>query len=767
MLRSRSLSVVLCLSLLSTMPAVAQNCDGWVPIGPPALRSTPFFAYDSNASRVLMFGGTNKVSFDPGDFHEDVWFVQDGQWRWVPDSSDITKAARGGMAFDAQRNVFVIVRAGDGNGQLGGTWEFDGTTWVQRAPLAQTPTGVKLVYDPLAQNVVAYRANFVQRWNGTSWQTDAAMQAGIGPELQVLAWDASAGGFVSIPSISSSPTSQNGPTRLYRDQTWTQIAPISPPGECDMTFDPTRGTVVAMRTNSLIPFETSMFELRDGAWRRVPNSALNDRLWRRLYFDVRSQSLMVVGSRAFSSMGLSPTIYRFSPSGWVPLDDPIGPEQSINPMMAYDTDRQRMIFAGGGSIMASATDQSTWELRGDTWRRRGDVPRLIGVGGAYTLFDAGATYDPVRRRVVGTSNFGLSFEFDGTAWISRGSSSSTGSLRLPRWDASRQRVVGGGVVGFALYNPSGTNVWSPLSITGIATSSNVGVQQLAVDPSANRLLALTNSQTLSVVGDTLANAFARPVDQPGPMAFDPVRGGFVLFSGLSAPRPGGGAINLPAKTYFLPQGGNSWQELPVRGPIGRIAAELEWDPDAQRLVLSTGSLDSAATPAYGFWKLAQGPAGIAVPPVATTVNARESAELFTIAKGGGVLNYTWRRNGQVIANSPNIRGATTDTLFLLRATLADAGEYTVTVTNPCGTETSQPVTLTVNPILCDSIDFNRNEVFPEEQDVIDFFLVLAGGECPYTPPSGEACDIDFNNNQVFPEEQDVIDFFNVLAGETC
>ncbi len=62
---------------------------------------------------------------------------------------------------------------------------------------------------------------------------------------------------------------------------------------------------------------------------------------------------------------------------------------------------------------------------------------------------------------------------------------------------------------------------------------------------------------------------------------------------------------------------------------------------------------------------------------------------------------------------------------------------------------------------CDDIDFNNNEVFPEEQDVIDFFNVLAGAEC-------SACnDIDFNNNQVFPEEQDVVDFFFVLAGGSC
>jgi hypothetical protein len=62
---------------------------------------------------------------------------------------------------------------------------------------------------------------------------------------------------------------------------------------------------------------------------------------------------------------------------------------------------------------------------------------------------------------------------------------------------------------------------------------------------------------------------------------------------------------------------------------------------------------------------------------------------------------------------------------------------------------------------CDDIDFNNNQVFPEDQDVIDFFNVLAGGEC------ATCNDIDFNNNTVFPEDQDVIDFFNVLAGAEC
>ncbi|MFN6040263.1 MAG: hypothetical protein ACK46V_00010, partial [Phycisphaerae bacterium] len=62
---------------------------------------------------------------------------------------------------------------------------------------------------------------------------------------------------------------------------------------------------------------------------------------------------------------------------------------------------------------------------------------------------------------------------------------------------------------------------------------------------------------------------------------------------------------------------------------------------------------------------------------------------------------------------------------------------------------------------CDSIDLNRNGVYPEDQDVIDFFNALAGAPC------GDVCnpcDLDVNNNNVFPEDQDVIDFFLLLAG---
>jgi hypothetical protein len=69
----------------------------------------------------------------------------------------------------------------------------------------------------------------------------------------------------------------------------------------------------------------------------------------------------------------------------------------------------------------------------------------------------------------------------------------------------------------------------------------------------------------------------------------------------------------------------------------------------------------------------------------------------------------------------------------------------------------------VKPI-CDSIDFNQNSLFPEDQDLIDFLNILAGGECS----AGNTCnDIDFNNDGLFPSDDDIVAFLRVLAGGAC
>jgi hypothetical protein len=80
-----------------------------------------------------------------------------------------------------------------------------------------------------------------------------------------------------------------------------------------------------------------------------------------------------------------------------------------------------------------------------------------------------------------------------------------------------------------------------------------------------------------------------------------------------------------------------------------------------------------------------------------------------------------------------IQGSTTAQLSINDAGPLDAGVYDVVVFNDCGPLLSSQATITYDTncaAVCNSIDFNNNGVFPEEQDVIDFFNVLAGGTCP-------------------------------------
>lgn len=64
---------------------------------------------------------------------------------------------------------------------------------------------------------------------------------------------------------------------------------------------------------------------------------------------------------------------------------------------------------------------------------------------------------------------------------------------------------------------------------------------------------------------------------------------------------------------------------------------------------------------------------------------------------------------------------------------------------------------------CGSIDFNSDGLFPDDQDLVDFLAVLAGGVCS-TEPAFVCGSIDYNNDGLFPDDQDLVDFLVVLAG---
>jgi hypothetical protein len=103
----------------------------------------------------------------------------------------------------------------------------------------------------------------------------------------------------------------------------------------------------------------------------------------------------------------------------------------------------------------------------------------------------------------------------------------------------------------------------------------------------------------------------------------------------------------------------------------------------------------------------------------------------------------WSRLGDFIATAPN-----TARIALIDLSGDDGGapsEYSVLAPGAC------------------AIDFNRDGIFPDNQDVIDFIVVFGGGACP-----SDSCNsIDFNGDGVFPDNADFIDLLDVLGGGAC
>jgi hypothetical protein len=123
--------------------------------------------------------------------------------------------------------------------------------------------------------------------------------------------------------------------------------------------------------------------------------------------------------------------------------------------------------------------------------------------------------------------------------------------------------------------------------------------------------------------------------------------------------------------------------------------------------------------------------------------------------------------GSIFGSDAIVSGADTPTLTVSNLDAAANVPFRAVV-RACAPAFSAPARLTVAPASacagsCDPIDFNRDGVSPDLQDLVAFFEVFASGPCPTA-----ACnDLDFNNDGVSPDLQDLAKFLDAFAGANC
>ncbi len=188
------------------------------------------------------------------------------------------------------------------------------------------------------------------------------------------------------------------------------------------------------------------------------------------------------------------------------------------------------------------------------------------------------------------------------------------------------------------------------------------------------------------------HVIASPAGLITPNVFHHVALSYDKASGMARLFHNGALVQSVNLGSFTPQ--TSYDLYWGRRPAGQSAGALSGlidEPSLYNRALATAEI--LAIYNAGVAGKCQTPTAptILTAPQSQTVIAGDSANFSVLATGTAPLSYQWRHEGT------NLPGATASTLVLANAQLADAGAYSVEVTNSVGSATSSNAVLTVNP----------------------------------------------------------------------
>ncbi|MFG0243792.1 MAG: GC-type dockerin domain-anchored protein [Phycisphaerales bacterium JB054] len=189
------------------------------------------------------------------------------------------------------------------------------------------------------------------------------------------------------------------------------------------------------------------------------------------------------------------------------------------------------------------------------------------------------------------------------------------------------------------------------------------------------------------------------------MMYDPVREQCLLIGGH---RQSGSGDNDDIWMWD----GTQWTLVVTDGPGERLYPAAAFHGGTDRFVVFGGSSGTDE-----MWELTiSGPPVISSDPEPVEAQAGDTVELFVTAESGLGMEFQWLQDGTPLTDGGRVSGATTDHLTILDAVWADEGDYTVLVSNRCGSVESNSAAVTVH---CHA-DFNGDYAL----DTLDVLLFL-------------------------------------------
>jgi hypothetical protein len=292
------------------------------------------------------------------------------------------------MAYDpAQGQVmFFGGEALAAGTELGQTWEWSGSAWIQKFPANHPGPLFKpaLACDSSRQRVVLFggidgsnESSQTWEWDGTNWSQMNPEHSPPSRHHHAMAYDSKRkvvvlfGGYTSLDPATGQ-RDDLADTWEWNGADWTQMHPAHSPQRRDghaMAYDENRDRIVLFggaQDVSTLAYYQDTWEWDGTDWTVVPVACPPPaRGGATLAYDQAKQKVLMFGGYTSQPLLYFNDTYAWDGTVWQKLKQCIGPSPvgRSDHAMAYDLHRQRMVMFGG------FTGDSPAVLLGDTWER--------------------------------------------------------------------------------------------------------------------------------------------------------------------------------------------------------------------------------------------------------------------------------------------------------------------------------------------------------------------------------------------------------------
>jgi cysteine-rich repeat protein len=370
------------------------------PASLPPARYRHGMAYDARNKLVVVFGGLDENSMPLGD----TWTWNGTDWKQAsPTESPSPREAA--MAYDPVRGVIVMVGAPPTSSSYE-TWEFDGTTWQQKATgMAAPPAGgsppTSLAFDAVSARILALGTSSTSSWDGTTWTSLGQQLPGVyngaslaeNPDGRVTLF----GGQYDTCPVGTSCFTQDF---ANRDQTfeWTdtgwseQLLDAPEPRSFACAALDTRRRVVVVVGGKIGATALQQTLEYDGfRWTKFAGAPWSSgRYFASIAYDeARDQMVVFGGADAETVPVVNAETWVRTGTGWANPTVVPSPPARVEAAMAYDRKQHQVVlFGGGDAAVNGVTFNDTWVWDGTTWTLMAPAHRPVDRRGAVLAWDA-------------------------------------------------------------------------------------------------------------------------------------------------------------------------------------------------------------------------------------------------------------------------------------------------------------------------------------------------------------------------------------------